>query len=397
MSVFQTLSALAPDPLLGLMIAYREDQRAEKFDLGVGVYKDQSGHTPVLSAVRKAEARLIAAQETKVYEGPRGNIEFCTHIEKLVLGEGHVALREGRVLSFTAPGGCGGLFLGAGLMRRMGTRQVWVSDPTWPNHPKVLRSLGLDVREYGYLGDGMFDVQAALESLSAAARGDGVIIQGPCHNPTGADPSVGDWRRLGRLCRERGLIALLDIAYHGFAAGLDEDMSGINAFIEEAGEALIAYSCSKNFGLYRERTGCFLAIGPSARETEIAATHIADMGRASWSMPPAHGAGIVATILQDPLLRAEWEGELGNMRDRMTELRGLLADAFAQETGSARMEFLRSQKGMFSQLPVSPEGVSRARDIAGIYMPASGRINIAGIHPDDIRRLAGLLVPFLAG
>ncbi|MFN4025028.1 MAG: amino acid aminotransferase [Hyphomonas sp.] len=395
MSHFSPLSTLPPDALLGLMTAYRADERSEKFDLGVGVYKDEKGETPILSAVKKAEAKMLAAQTTKVYEGPRGNTDFCAHIERFVFGEDHPALAEGRVLSFTAPGGCGALFLGVGLMRRMGTRRVWVSKPTWPNHPNVVKSLGLGVKDYAYARDGAFYKLGALADLSAAEPGDGVILQGPCHNPTGIDPSAEDWRELGRIARERRLIVLLDVAYHGFASGLDKDMDGVRAFIEEAGEAMISYSCSKNFGLYRERTGCFLAIGETAEGIAAASTHIADMGRATWSMPPAHGAGIVAAILDDPALRKEWEEELTAMRLRMISLREALSDALVERTGSNLLAALKSQNGMFSQLPISAENTAKVRELDGVYMPSSGRINIAGLHPDDIPRLSEVLAPYL--
>lgn len=395
MSHFSPLSTLPPDALLGLMTAYRADERSEKFDLGVGVYKDEKGETPILSAVKKAEAKMLAAQTTKVYEGPRGNTDFCAHIERFVFGEDHPALAEGRVLSFTSPGGCGALFLGTGLMRRMGTRRVWVSKPTWPNHPNVVKSLGLDVKEYAYARDGAFYKLGALADLSAAEPGDGVILQGPCHNPTGIDPSTDDWRKLGRVAREKQLIVLLDVAYHGFASGLERDMDGVRAFIEEAGEAMVSYSCSKNFGLYRERTGCFLAIGETAEGIAAATTHVADMGRATWSMPPAHGAGIVATILDDADLRAEWEEELSAMRLRMISLREALSDALVKRTGSNLLAALKEQNGMFSQLPISAEDTVKVRELAGVYMPASGRINIAGLHPDDIARLSEVLAPYL--
>ncbi|MFN4184452.1 MAG: amino acid aminotransferase [Hyphomonas sp.] len=395
MSHFSPLSTLPPDALLGLMTAYRADERSEKFDLGVGVYKDENGETPILSAVRKAEAKMLAAQTTKVYEGPRGNIDFCAHIEKFVFGKDHPALAENRVLSFTSPGGCGALFLGVGLMRRMGTRCVWVSRPTWPNHPNVVKSLGLDVKDYTYSRDGAFYRLGALADLSTAERGDGIIIQGPCHNPTGIDPSTEDWRELGKICKDKGIIALLDVAYHGFASGLDRDMDGVRAFIDEAGEALISYSCSKNFGLYRERTGCFLAVGKTQGGIAAATTHVADMGRATWSMPPSHGAGIVATILDDPDLRAEWETELSAMRTRMIGLREALSDALVSHSGSNLLAALKTQNGMFSQLPISAEDTAKARETDGIYMPSSGRINIAGLHPSDIPRLAEILAGYL--
>ncbi len=394
-SAFASLSTLPPDALLGLMVAYREDKRAEKFDLGVGVYKDADGNTPILSAVKKAEAKLIAAQATKVYEGPRGNPDFCAHIEEFVLGAGAPARREGRVLSFTTPGGCGALFAGASLMRRMGTRRVWVSRPTWPNHPNVVKSLGLEVAEYDYAVEGALSRTAILDALMQAAPGDGVIVQGPCHNPTGIDLPVSLWTELGALAKARGLVVMLDVAYHGFANGLDKDMDGVRAFIAAAGEAMIAYSCSKNFGLYRERTGCFLAIGATPEGIAAAATHVADIGRATWSMPPAHGAGIVATVLGDAGLRTEWESELASMRERMISLRTALADALVAKTGSNQLARLADQNGMFSQLPITPDGTKKLRDGLGLYMPSSGRINIAGLNARDIPRIAEILATAL--
>ncbi|MFN7178121.1 amino acid aminotransferase [Hyphomonas sp.] len=397
MSLFDGLTPLPPDALLGLMAAYRADPRGEKFDLGVGVYKDLAGLTPIFSAVKKAEAKMIAAQDTKVYEGQRGNTDFCGHAEDFVFGKGHPARKEGRVISFTAPGGCGALFQGVSLMRKTGTRRVWVSRPTWPNHPNVVKSLGLEVKEYNYAVNGVFSPTSMLEDLLQAEEGDGVIIQGPCHNPTGIDFPAGFWKQLGELVRGKKLAAMIDVAYHGFADSLDEDMKGVRAFIAAAGEAMIAYSCSKNFGLYRERTGCFLVVGESREGIDAAYTHVADNGRATWSMPPAHGAGIVATILGDAELRAEWETELTAMRERMKSLRVSFSDALLAATGSNELAQLRLQNGMFSQLPVSAAQTAELRDKHGVYMPTSGRINIAGLHPDHIPRLAEILAPYLKG
>ncbi|MAN44911.1 MAG: aspartate/tyrosine/aromatic aminotransferase [Alphaproteobacteria bacterium] len=393
MSQFSTLSALPPDALLGLMAAYREDPRDEKFDLGVGVYRNEAGQTPVMSAVAKAEERILKAQTTKVYEGPRGNTDYCAAIENFVFGEGSAAIKEGRTLSFTAPGGCGALFLGTGLMKRMGVKKVWVSNPTWPNHPNVVKFTGLDVAEYAYADPetGELDLDAMLADIAKAERGDGLIIQGPCHNPTGIDLSVDDWRKVGALVKERGLIAMLDVAYHGFANGLDEDVAGVRAFIETAGEALISYSCSKNFGLYRERAGCFLAIGDSAEGIAAATTHVASLARASYSMPPAHGAAIVATILGDAELRAEWEAELTQMRERMISLRKSLAEQLVSKTGSNRLGAVAHQNGMFSQLPLSKDAITAMREKSGLYMPNSGRINIAGLSTKDIPAIAEII------
>ncbi len=395
MSHFADLSPLPPDALLGLLAAFRADPRAVKYDLGVGVYKDLGGSTPILCAVKQAEARLIAAQDTKVYEGQRGNTEFCAHIEDFVFGKGHPARADGRVLSFAAPGGCGALFQGVSLMRKTGTRRVWISRPTWPNHPNVVKSLGLEVADYDYAIGGALSPTGILNTLMEAREGDGVILQGPCHNPTGIDLPIRFWTTLGELARAKRLIVLLDIAYHGFADSLEADMAGVRAFLAAAGEAMIAYSCSKNFGLYRERTGCFLVLGETQDGIAAATTHVADNGRATWSMPPAHGAGIVATVLGDPSLRAEWEAELTAMRTRMKALRDAFADALASATGSDTLAAFKAQNGMFSQLPVTPAQTIELRERHGVYMPGSGRINIAGLHPDQIPALADILAKYL--
>lgn len=395
MSHFAELSTLPPDALLGLMTAFRADPRTEKYDLGVGVYKDLAGETPILSAVKKAEARLLAAQTTKVYEGQRGNSDFCAHIEDFVFGKDHPARQEGRTISFTAPGGCAALFQGVSLMRKTGAKRVWISKPTWPNHPNVVRSLRLEVMEYTYTRDGEFYRLGMLADLSAAERGDGAIIQGPCHNPTGIDPGMDDWKALGELAKEKGLLVMLDVAYHGFAQSLDRDMDGVRTFMDAAGEAMVAYSCSKNFGLYRERTGCFLVLGETPAGIAAATTHVADNGRATWSMPPAHGAGIVATILGDAQLRIEWENELNAMRTRMNGLRESLSDALVSATGSNALAALKAQNGMFSQLPVSAAQTGELREKHGVYMPASGRINIAGLNPNDIPALSQILSAYL--
>ena len=391
MSQFSTLTPMPADALLGLMTAYREDPRDEKFDLGVGVYKNDKGETPVMSAVAKAEALILKSQTTKVYEGPRGNTDYCAAIEGFVFGEGAAATQEGRTLSFTAPGGCGALFLGTGLMSRMGVKTVWVSNPTWPNHPNVVRFMGLDVAEYPYAETGELDLAAMLAGIEKAERGDGIIIQGPCHNPTGIDLTIEDWKKVGALVKSKGLIAMLDVAYHGFAKGLDEDIKGVRAFIEAAGEALVSYSCSKNFGLYRERAGCFLAVGESAEGIAAASTHVAALARASYSMPPAHGAAIVATILNNADLRAEWEAELTQMRERMISLRKALAETLVEKTGSNRLGAVAMQNGMFSQLPLSKDGITAMREKSGLYMPNSGRINIAGLNLKDIPAVADII------
>jgi aspartate aminotransferase/aromatic-amino-acid transaminase len=391
-SVFASLSQLPPDPLLGLMTAYRADPRAEKFDLGVGVYKNEAGETPVFRAVKVAEARLIERQTTKVYEGPRGNLDFCAAIERLVLGAASPLIGSGRITSFTTPGGCGALFLAAGILKRLGVARLWMSSPTWPNHPNVARFCDLAVAEYPYVDKaGGLDRAGIMSALDSAVSGDGVLIQGACHNPTGIDLTVEDWRALGALVRRKRLVALIDMAYQGFAEGLDADMIGPRAFLEEAGNGLIAYSCSKNFGLYRDRAGCFLALSEDEKSMAAVFSHAAALARVSYSMPPAHGAAIVAGILDDAALRADWEAELDSMRVRMISLRRALSDAMLKRTGSNHLAALTAQNGMFSTLPLSKAAITALREDSGVYMPESGRINIAGLNAAMIEPVADRL------
>lgn len=391
MTHLEKLQPRPADALLGLMTAYREDARGDKIDLGVGIYKDDTGHTPVMRAVAKAEALMLERQDTKAYEGPRGNVDFCNAIEDFVFGADSAPRAAGQTLSFMTPGGCGALFLGAGLMKRLGAKRVWVSRPTWPNHINLVNALGLETQSYDYAADGELAWDALVASLEAAQPGDGIIIQGPCHNPTGIDLNLEQWRALAALCRDKDLIPMLDVAYHGFAHGLDADMAGVRAFVETAPDVLMSYSCSKNFGLYRDRTGCFLAKGQSAEAIAAASTHVADLARTSYSMPPAHGAAIVATILGDAALRVEWEAELTMMRERMIGLRRALSDALVSRTGSNVLGKLSAQNGMFSQLPVTAEAATAMREEDGLYLPGSGRINIAGLRTEQIDRIADIV------
>ena len=392
---------LAPRPadaLLGLMAAYREDPREEKIDLGVGIYKDENGNTPIMSAVRKAEVLLAKSGETKAYEGPRGNPVFCNAIAQFVYGVDHEMLKKGRVTSFTTPGGCGALFVGMSFAKRLNAdAKVWMSDPHWPNHPHVAASLGLQPVTYSYIDaeTGGVDFSAMMDDLRGASPGDVLLLQGPCHNPTGVDLHPAQWAYLAEFCTRMRLLPFIDMAYHGFGDGLDEDMAGIRHFLQHVKEAMLAYSCSKNFGLYRERTGCLLVQTANFRDTHAAGTHCADIARASYSMPPAHGAAIVATILEDKKLRAEWEAELTAMRDRMKSLRTALATALIKATGSNQIGLIGSQKGMFSQLPVPPQMTDIMRIQSGLYLPGSGRINVAGLRAEQVDRVAGIVAPFI--
>lgn len=395
-AVLSVLDALPPDPLLGLMAAFREDDRAQKLDLGVGVYKDEKGETPVMAAVRAAEKRLAEELRTKTYEGPRGNVEFCAAVEGLLFG---APADAARVASFATPGGCGALSIGMrlGHVAKPGAT-VWLSDPCWPNHPHVARSIGLKPREYAYLdrATGRADFAAVADGLKEVAPGDVVLIQGPCHNPSGVDLSTEEWKALADLCVKAGALPFIDIAYHGLGEGLDADMQGARAFLDAVPEAIVSYSCSKNFGLYRDRTGCLIVQSETARAREAASTHIASIARADYSMPPAHGQAAVATILTDAALTAQWTEELAGMRSRILELRAALGEALAAEGHETVGAAVTAQKGMFSLLPVDKAGAERLRADHAIYMPGSGRINVAGLDAARISETAKAIAGVLA-
>ncbi|MEM9750910.1 MAG: amino acid aminotransferase [Pseudomonadota bacterium] len=391
------IQAMPPDPLLGIMAAFRADDRANKVDLGVGIYKDDDGRTPIMAAVREAEKRLAVSGDTKAYEGPRGNLAFCETVQGFLYGaSGGPA--DGAASFMTTPGGCGALGVGAAFLRRLAPeRKLWISDPTWPNHVHIAKSAGLNIARYPYVADsqGLPDFDRVEDDLRQAEAGDSIIIQGPCHNPSGVDLTLEQWSRLATLCQSRGLLPFVDIAYHGFGASLDEDLVGVRTFLASVESALVSYSCSKNFGLYRERTGCVAVQAPESEAADAAVSHLADLGRASYSMPPAHGAAIVAEIRQDEALYASWVEELDGMRGRLNRLRSAFADALTERTGDGRHGAIARQAGMFSLLPVQPDAAERLAADHAVYMPKSGRINIAGLHERTIDRVADAVAPFL--
>nr|WP_070959250.1 aromatic amino acid transaminase [Hyphomonas sp. Mor2] len=385
-----TLDVLPSDPLLSLMAAFRMDERPDKVDLGVGVYRDEHGQTPIMRAVKRAEQELLISERTKVYEGPAGNQEFCEAIERLVFGSKRQSF-ENRTTTMTTPGGCGALFLALQLMKRSPQNaRCWVSEPTWPNHIGMAQSLGLEIKTYRYAA-GMTPVvhfEQMLDDLDAARAGDIIIVQGPCHNPTGIDLSPEQWVILADRLETKGVIPLIDIAYHGLGAGLDTDMDGVLAALDRLALACVSYSCSKNFGLYRERTGCLITICPNRSSHAAISSHLNDIARSCYSMPPAHGAAIVQTILSMNEFRKEWEIELSEMRGRISALRSNLALALTEVTGDRRFGAIEAQKGMFSQVPLNADHAAKLTADHAIYLPASGRINIAGMNADQVSQVA---------
>lgn len=393
-NVFGGLEPVDADPLLGLMAAARRDPRPGKIDLSVGIYKDDAGATPVMAAVRAAERQILESQATKAYEGPQGNPDFCARIESLALGE-----TSERRVTFMTPGGSGGLFIGFRLAARVAQgARAWMSDPCWPNHPGIARSLGFACHTYRYRPrpDGRADLELMAEDLAGARPGDVLLVQGACHNPTGVDLDPAGWRQLAELVQARGVLPFVDVAYQGFGDGLGADMAPIRDFLASVPEALVSYSCSKNFGLYRERTGALIVQAAAPGAAEAVKGHTARLVRTSYSMPPAHGAAVVATILGDEELRVRWQDELDRMRQRMMRLRSRLGEALAAATGRNSLLTIAKQKGMFSQLPIGPDGAAALRRDHAVYMPESGRINIAGLDESRIDELAGTLAPHIS-
>jgi aspartate/tyrosine/aromatic aminotransferase len=389
--VFEALEPQVPDALLGVMAAYAADSEPSKLDLGVGVYRDASGTTPVMAAVRNGEQRMLAQQRSKSYIGAAGNRPFAAFIEELVLGAGPPARAGGRVVTLQTPGGCGALRLAADLVYRAGREaRVVVSDPTWANHVPLIGGAGLAVETYPYYdarnGAVLFD--AMLDRLDRLPAGGLVLLQAACHNPTGADLNAEQWAALGELLLRRGLVPLLDLAYQGLGDGLEADVAAIRRLAARLPEALIAVSCSKNFGLYLERVGAVIAIAADAPRAGIVMSQLQVLARRMYSMPPDHGAAIVATIASDPASRAEWSAELEAMRVRVTELRARLAAALRAEFGDRRWDFIRGHRGMFSLLGLAPEAVRALKLLHHVYVAPDSRINIAGLPEGQVERLA---------
>jgi len=390
--VFDAFDLAKPDPILALSVIYKEDPRTDKIDLGVGVYKDSAGTTPVMEAVKTAETRLLEEQDSKAYVGLAGNPAFNEAMTDLVFGP--TADKE-RIRAVQAVGGCGALRILADLVARARPQAtIWVSDPTWPNHIPIMTAAGFKTRTYPYLDPARGTVRVAemLDALRQAGSDDIVLLHGACHNPTGAELSLDDWKAVAELANQHGFLPFVDLAYQGFGNGLDADAAGVRHLAAHVEEMVLAASCSKNFGLYRERTGCAFVMGGSALAADKAVSQLFTVARASYSMPPDHGAATVATILTDPHLRANWESELNAMRARMLTLRQKTADALRLKSNSDRFDFIASHRGMFSLIGTTPDEVERLREGWGVYMVSPGRLNIAGMTEDKIDRFAEALI-----
>ena len=389
--MFETLKAQPADKILALVQAYREDPRDTKIDLGVGVYKDASGNTPVMRAVKAAEQRIWENQDTKAYTGLAGDPAYSNAMAALVLGD---AVPRGAIAAAATPGGTGAVRQAFELVRMANPEaRVFVSDPTWPNHLSILSYLGMEVVNYRYFDSatGGVNFDGMIEDLKTAKKGDVVLLHGCCHNPTGANLNSSEWDAVIEVLQSTGAVPMIDIAYQGFGDGLEADAAATRKVASSVPECLIAASCSKNFGIYRERTGILMLVASEAAQGLNQAT-LAFLNRQNYSFPPDHGARIVSTILTDDALKADWQAELEDVRNAMLALREQLAGELQRLSGSDRFGFLAQHRGMFSRLGTTPDKVEALREKHGIYMVGDSRMNIAGLNQNSVPILARAII-----
>ncbi|WP_448212476.1 amino acid aminotransferase [Colwellia sp. MEBiC06753] len=388
--MFGSLKALPADPILGLLAKYREDANPQKVDLGVGVYKDEAGHTAILDCVKKAEKYRHDNEDTKVYIGPSGSPLFNDEMSKLIFGN-HKVLNDKRARTVSTPGGTGALRVAAEFIKSCKAgATIWVSNPTWANHTGLFAAAGLTVKTYPYYDyeNKCLDFDGMLAALKEVSADDAVLLHACCHNPSGMDLSQEQWQQVTEVAKDRGFLPVVDMAYQGFGDGLDEDAYGLRLLADNVEEMIVCSSCSKNFGLYRERIGATTIIGKSSDAVDLAYSVLLYVVRVIYSMPPAHGAALVETILSSDELRHEWYNELAEMRDRINGNRQLLVDKLIENGVTRDFSHITRQKGMFSFLGITPAQVQQLQDEFSIYMVGSSRISIAGIANSNVDYLA---------
>ena len=386
--MFESLQAASADAILGLIAEHRNDPRAEKIDLGVGVYRTAAGKTPVLDVVKRAEQILIDTQVSKSYIGTAGAADFNAAMQALTFG---AASPDDRLTTIQTPGGSGSLRVAAGMILRASPHaSVWVSEPTWANHVPLLTGAGVKLKPYPYYDTEkhVVKIDEMLATLRKAPAGDIVLLHACCHNPSGLDPSVEDWQAIADVLVEGRLIPFLDMAYQGFVENLDDDAYPVRLMAERVPEMLVASSCSKNFGLYRDRVGILSLLTTDSAARDIVSSQVNNLVRTIYSVPPDHGAAVVSLILNDDELRGGWLKELAEMRERIRAMRVLLHDALLEKAPDHDFSHLLRATGMFCFLGVSAEQVARLKKDFGVYMVGSSRINVAGITPDNVNYLA---------
>jgi aspartate aminotransferase len=393
--LFESLQTATADAILALMAQYRDDPRPQKIDLGVGVYRTASGNTPVLDVVKKAEQFLIDAQASKSYLGTAGAADFNSVMQTLIFGD---AADRSRLTTIQTPGGSGSLRVAAGMiMRAAPNTMIWTSEPTWANHVPLLGGAGLTLKPYPYYDseNHVLEIDAMLAALRTATTGDIVLLHGCCHNPSGLDPSVDDWAAITDVIVEKGLIPFIDMAYQGFANGLDEDAHAVRYMLERVPEMIVSTSCSKNFGLYRDRVGTLTILSAGAVTNDIVDSQVNNLVRTIYSMPPDHGAAVVSIILNDASMRAEWVVEVTKMRERLREMRNLLDKALAEKAPGHDFSHVIRATGMFCFLGLTRQQIMQLKTDFGIYMVNSSRINIAGITVENVSYLTDSIVATL--
>jgi len=397
--MLESLTKAPDDPILGLTAAFLRDSRPDKVNLSAGVYKDAHGQTPVLRSVKLAEARLLEEETSKSYLPIEGSPAYAAAVRGLIFATAPSFADSANVVTAQTPGGTGALRVGAELVARArpGAR-VWMSRPTWPNHPNVFQAAGLALEWYPYFDAATNSLRFAemIEALNGAASGDVVLLHGCCHNPTGIDPTAEQWREIGRLLAKKGLVPFVDFAYQGLADGLEQDTAGLSSLLESGEEVLIASSYSKNFGLYNERVGALTVVAAEEMQAEAAMSHMRQAIRANYSNPPAHGARVVELVLNDEELQEIWQSEVAAMRDRINKMRRRFVEVLRQCGVQDDYAFMADQRGMFSFTGLSREQVVALRETYGIYMVESGRMNVAGLTEGNLRRVGEAVAAVLA-
>lgn len=397
-SVFESLEQLPPDAIIGIMAMFRADESDNKVDLSVGVYQDDTGLTPVLDCVRKAEQDLLAEQKTKAYVGITGNPGFNKAMQSLVFGADHPVIADERIATVQAPGGSGGLCVAGHLLHRARPNtRVHLSDPSWQNHFPLLKLAGLHLEHYPYYDhrEHRIDFEAMVHAVEKFQAGDVLLLHGCCHNPCGADFSREQWHVLAEMCTRLGIVPFIDLAYQGLSEGVDEDAYGVRLMAEHVPEMVVVASCSKNFGLYRERVGSVSVVTRDRKSRDVALSNLSSVARGLYSMPPDHGAAIVDRVLHDPALRKQWEDEVDQIRSRINGLRSLLVRKLAERHVNEDFSFIERERGMFSFLGISKQQVIRLREEFHVYMVETSRINLAGINSSNVDYVADSIAAVL--
>jgi len=396
--MFEQVKMAPPDAILGLSEAFKKDTNPEKINLGVGVYKDSTGKTPIMQSVKNAEEKLLAAETTKSYLPIPGNSDYAAAVQQLVFGTDADIIKTQRAVTVQTPGGTGALRVAADLLKKTNPKaKLWVSDPTWANHTGIFTEAGFEVKTYRYYDSEKksLDFQGMLSAIKTIDTGDIILLHGCCHNPTGVDPSLEQWAQIINAVNDAKLLPLLDFAYQGLAKGIEEDAQGLRLFTDSCKEMMVCSSFSKNFGLYNERTGGLTIVAGSKETAQKVFSQVKITIRRNYSNPPFHGAAIVATVMADKNLRSLWESEVAQIRDRITQMRQLFVKTLKGKNAKGDFSFIIEQNGMFSFSGLNPDQVKVLRDKYSIYIVGSGRINVAGLTADNMDRLCAAIAEIL--